>query len=88
MNSKSIRFSRAAGMEVQKRNITDTETPVLEKVALEEQLKEIKHDLEDNDNGLLKFYVVISTNFRHPDSRLEASRSLGNIRSSSTRLSY
>ena len=34
-----------------KRNITDTETPVLEEVALEEKLKNIKLDLEDMDNG-------------------------------------
>ena len=63
MNSKSLRFSRGAGMEVQKRNITDTETPVLEKVALEEQLKEIKHDLEDNDNGSLKILYCYPNEF-------------------------
>ncbi|CBY13900.1 unnamed protein product [Oikopleura dioica] len=35
-----------------KRNITDTETPVLEEVALEEKLKNMKLDLEDTDNGI------------------------------------
>ena len=59
MNSKSIRFSREAGMEIQKRNITDTETPVLEKVALEEQLKDMKLDLEDNGNGSIKKYMRV-----------------------------
>merc|ERR1712037_959969 len=35
-----------------KRNITDTETPVLEEVALEEKLKNMKLDLADLDNGI------------------------------------
>merc|ERR1712037_90160 len=35
-----------------KRNITDTETPVLEEIALEEKLKNMKLDLADLDNGI------------------------------------
>ena len=42
-----------------KRNITDTETPVLEDDALEKKLKNMKLDLADLDNGYLYLRLTI-----------------------------